>query len=59
MKLHYRTIGEGEPLFILHGLFGSADNWQTLGKRFAEKHKVYFVDQRNHGHSPHSSEFSY
>jgi len=59
MKLHYRTIGEGEPLFILHGLFGSADNWQTVGKRFAETYKVYFVDQRNHGHSPHSPEFSY
>lgn len=59
MKLHYRTIGEGEPLFILHGLFGSADNWQTLGKQFAETYKVYFVDQRNHGHSPHSPEFSY
>lgn len=59
MKLHYRTIGEGKPLFILHGLFGSADNWQTLGKRFAEHYKVYFVDQRNHGHSPHSDEFSY
>lgn len=59
MKLHYRTIGEGKPLFILHGLFGSSDNWQTLGKKFAEHFKVYFVDQRNHGHSPHSDEFSY
>lgn len=59
MKLHYRTIGEGKPLFILHGLFGSSDNWQTLGKRFAEHFKVYFVDQRNHGHSPHSDEFNY
>lgn len=59
MKLHYRTLGEGEPLFILHGLFGSSDNWQTLGKRFAEDYTVYFVDQRNHGHSPHSDEFDY
>lgn len=59
MKLHYRTLGEGQPLFILHGLFGSSDNWQTLGKRFAEKYKVYFVDQRNHGHSPHTDDFSY
>lgn len=59
MKLHYRTIGEGKPLFILHGLFGSSDNWQTLGKLFAEKYKVYFVDQRNHGHSPHTDEFNY
>jgi esterase len=59
MKLHYRNIGEGEPLIILHGLFGSADNWQTLGKKFAENFSVYFVDQRNHGHSPHTEEFNY
>lgn len=59
MKLHYRTIGEGKPLFILHGLFGSSDNWQTLGKKWAEKHKVIFVDQRNHGRSPWSDDFNY
>jgi pimeloyl-ACP methyl ester carboxylesterase len=59
MKLHYRNIGEGEPLIILHGLFGSADNWLTLGKKFAENFSVYFVDQRNHGHSPHTEEFNY
>lgn len=59
MKLHYRKLGTGKPLFILHGLFGSSDNWQTLGKRFAEKYTVYFVDQRNHGHSPHSETFNY
>jgi pimeloyl-ACP methyl ester carboxylesterase len=59
VDLHYRTIGEGKPLFILHGLFGSSDNWQTLGKKFGEYFKVYFVDQRNHGRSPHSDEFNY
>ena len=58
MKLHYRNIGEGEPLIILHGLFGSADNWQTLGKKFADNFSVYFVDQRNHGHSPHTEELN-
>lgn len=60
MKLHYRKIGEGQPLIILHGLFGSSDNWQTLGKYFAEQgFAVYMVDQRNHGRSPHSDEWSY
>lgn len=60
MKLHYRTIGEGvTPLIILHGLFGTSDNWQTLGKAFAEKFTVYLVDLRNHGHSPHSPEMDY
>ena len=59
MKLHHRSIGEGEPLLIIHGLFGSSDNWQTLGKKFAEDYQVIFVDQRNHGRSPHSDEFDY
>jgi len=59
MKLHHRILGEGEPLFILHGLFGSSDNWQTLGKDFAEYFQVIFVYQRNHGRSPWSVEFNY
>jgi esterase len=59
MKLAFRKLGNGKPLFILHGLFGSADNWQTLGKYFAEYFTVYFIDQRNHGQSPHSGEWSY
>ena len=59
MKLNFRTLGEGEPLIIMHGVFGSSDNWQTLGKVFAEKFKVYLIDLRNHGNSPHSDEFDY
>ncbi|GAB4237426.1 MAG: alpha/beta fold hydrolase [Ekhidna sp.] len=59
MKLHFRTLGEGEPLIIMHGVFGSSDNWQTLGKVFSEHFKVYLVDLRNHGKSPHSSTFNY
>ncbi|MFD1552434.1 alpha/beta hydrolase [Putridiphycobacter roseus] len=60
MKLNYKKLGEaGPPLLILHGLFGSLDNWQTMGKKLAENFQVYLVDQRNHGHSPHSIEFNY
>lgn len=59
MKLNFRTLGEGEPLIILHGVFGSSDNWQTLGKVFAEKFKVYLIDLRNHGNSPHNDVFDY
>lgn len=59
MKLFYRQSGEGRPLIILHGLFGSSDNWYTLAKVFSQTYRVYLVDQRNHGQSPHSSEFNY
>lgn len=59
MKLFYRQSGQGSPLIILHGLFGSSDNWYTLAKVFAERFTVYLVDQRNHGQSPQSVEFDY
>ena len=59
MKLNYKKLGEGQPLIILHGLFGSLDNWQTHGKKLSEYFEVYLVDQRNHGHSDWSDEFNY
>lgn len=59
MKLHFREYGEGQPLVILHGLFGSSDNWQIIGKELSAHFHVFLVDQRNHGHSPHSNDFSY
>lgn len=59
MKLHFRAFGNGDPLIILHGVFGSSDNWQTVGKELSMRFKVFLVDQRNHGNSPHSDEFDY
>lgn len=59
MPLNYKELGSGRPLIILHGLFGSLDNWATLGRKFAEDYWVFLIDQRNHGQSPHSDEFSY
>jgi len=61
VPLFSRTLGdESQPdLIILHGLLGTSDNWQTLGKQFAESHRVHLVDQRNHGRSPHHPEHDY
>ncbi len=59
MKLNYKEIGEGKPLIILHGLFGSFNNWISIGKSLAATRKVYLIDQRNHGNSPHSDVFTY
>jgi len=59
MQLFYRETGQGLPLIILHGLFGSSDNWASVAKRIGEYYKVYTVDQRNHGQSPKSEEFTY
>ena len=59
MKLNFREIGTGQPMVILHGLFGNSDNCQTHAKKLAEYYRVILVDQRNHGHSDWSDEFSY
>lgn len=60
MQLNFKSYGSGPALIILHGLFGSLDNWQTLARRYAEHFSVFAVDQRNHGKSPHSDDpFNY
>ncbi|TDI72176.1 MAG: alpha/beta fold hydrolase, partial [Bacteroidetes bacterium] len=60
MKLFSRSYGAGHPLIILHGLLGSGGNWHSLSSNvFCERYRVIVVDQRNHGRSPHSEEFSY
>lgn len=59
--LHYLDQGQGRPLVILHGLFGTLDNWHSLARRWATEAglRVISVDLRNHGRSFHSSEHSY
>ncbi|CAM9926658.1 unnamed protein product [Chrysoparadoxa australica] len=59
MKLNFRKLGSGDPIFVLHGVFGSSDNWQTVGKNLSENFTVYLIDLRNHGQSPHDSEMNY
>ena len=57
--LHYSRVGEGPPLLILHGLFGSGKNWGSLARRFASRFEVYTVDLRNHGQSFHAEPMNY
>ncbi|QYH40139.1 alpha/beta fold hydrolase [Algoriphagus sp. NBT04N3] len=59
MKLNFKKTGTGKPLVILHGLFGSADNWFSIAKELEKDFTLYLVDQRNHGDSPHSEEWNY
>ncbi len=59
MQLNYKEFGQGDPVIILHGLFGTLDNWQTIAKKLAEENTVYIVDQRNHGRSPHVDSHDY
>lgn len=51
------------PLLIMHGLFGSKTNWNSLSKVLQQKtepqRKIIAVDARNHGESPHSDHHTY
>lgn len=53
MDLAYHKLGNGRSLIVLHGLYGSSDNWHTIGRELSKYFEVYLVDQRNHGNSPH------
>ncbi len=60
MLLNYKKYSDaGEPLVVLHGLFGNHSNWGVHCKKFAETYSVYGVDLRNHGDSPHADELNY
>lgn len=59
MDLHHKILGHGDPVIVLHGLFGTLDNWQTVGRLLGEDYQVFLVDQRNHGRSPHIPEHSF
>ena len=52
-------MGSGPALLILHGLFGSLDNWLSHAKILSEEFTVHLLDQRNHGRSPHADEWNY
>lgn len=50
--LHSETLGSGPDLVILHGLFGSGDNWRSIGKALSDRYRVHLLDLPNHGRSP-------
>jgi esterase len=59
VKLFYRKYGAGPPLIILHGLYGSSDNWVTIAKNISDYCTIYLPDLRNHGNSPHDERHDY
>ena len=59
--LHSTIVGvKGIDLLILHGFLGMGDNWKTHAKGLADLgFRVHLLDQRNHGKSFWSSDFTY
>ena len=60
LSLSFKAFGrEGPPLLILHGLFGSSRNWRGFALDFEKEFRIWTLDQRNHGDSPHASRMDY
>lgn len=59
VTLHHRISGEGKPLILLHGLFGSLENLGGVAQRLQDQWQIHALDQRNHGRSPHDDEMNY
>ena len=57
--LSHSSSGSGEPLVIMHGLFGSSRNWQSLARVLSQDFEVVNIDLRNHGQSFHAGEMNY
>jgi esterase len=51
--------GEGPPVVLLHGLFGTARNLGAIARGLAPEARVLSLDLRNHGDSPHHPDMDY
>lgn len=58
MKLIHKIYGTGHPVIIMHGLFGSGDNWRSIARMMESWYQCILVDLRNHGRSPHDPEMT-
>ncbi|MBN2683544.1 MAG: alpha/beta fold hydrolase [Bacteroidales bacterium] len=59
MNLFFRKYGSGPAFVILHGLYGSSDNWVGIANSLKDNFEVFIPDLRNHGQSPKSDLMNY
>ncbi|MDX1755160.1 MAG: alpha/beta fold hydrolase [Marinobacter sp.] len=59
VRLRHRISGTGQPLVLLHGLFGSMENLGGVAQRLQDHFQIHALDQRNHGRSPHTDTMDY
>lgn len=60
VRIHYEVEGEGPPLVLCHGLFGSLEQWRVWGyvEALKDDYQLILIDARGHGSSdkPHDPE---
>lgn len=59
VALYNKQFGSGPSLVILHGLFGSWENWRSHARQLSEHFQVTLMDLRNHGLSDHRAVMNY
>ncbi|MEM7284595.1 MAG: alpha/beta fold hydrolase [Pseudomonadota bacterium] len=59
MELNFKQKGDGQPIILMHGMFGSLSNLGVVSRHFANEYHTISVDLRNHGDSPHTPNMSY
>jgi pimeloyl-ACP methyl ester carboxylesterase len=51
LQMYYEIHGEGEPLVLLHGAYGTIDLWGPVLEALASDRKVIAVETQGHGHT--------
>ena len=59
MQLNFERQGEGDPIILIHGLFGDLDNLKSISRALTDSYTVINLDVRNHGQSPHCDAMNY
>lgn len=59
VEINYKVYGSGEPVIVMHGLFGMLDNWKSIARMLESKYMMVLVDLRNHGKSGKSDVHNY
>jgi len=59
MLLNYKILGTGQPVVLIHGLFGALDNLGALARYLSENYQVISIDLANHGQSKHQQDCNY
>ena len=57
VKLFYKKIGQGDPLFLLHGNGDSHEDLEILGEALSANFTVYLIDSHGHGQSSHHDQY--
>lgn len=52
LSTFYHEWGQGDPLLLLHGGFGSGEDMQPIGRELAKHFRVIAPDRRGHGRTP-------